>query len=52
MLGDMESAEFTATGRIFLLKQANLSEHDASWKVMPFILIDVCDMKVCLHRYR
>lgn len=42
MLDYMESTEFTVTGRILLLQPANLSEHDASWKLMPFILIDVC----------
>lgn len=42
MIEDMESTEFIATGRIYLLQSAKLSEYDAFWKVMPFILIDVC----------
>jgi len=42
MIDDVESTEFTATGRIYLLQSANLSEHDAFWNVMSFILIDVC----------
>ena len=42
VLDYMESTKFTATGRIFLLRTANLSEQDAFWKVMAFIVIDVC----------
>jgi hypothetical protein len=42
MIDDMESTEFTARRRIFLLQPANFSEHNASWKIMPFILINVC----------